>query len=209
MTVIVCDPLGLQRDRQSARHVGQATCLDQRKDLGRDGQNRDRRHPRSPSIIDGVIRQMPFSERLNRRASSSASSPTTRPGGNAHALLHDHVAQPGAAADIGVRQDQRILHLRVGMHVHAVEQQGAAQECPRNDAAAGHQRGNRLAAPAVLVVHELGRRGDLGIGPDWPVAVVQIERRRHRGQIDIRLKIRIDRPDIPPIQLLLGCGTNA
>ena len=121
-----------------------------------------------------------------------------------HAFLHDDVPQPGAAADIGVRQDHRLLDAGVGMHMHAGEQQRLAQERPGDDAAAGHQRGDRLAAAADLLMHELGRRGDLGIGPDRPVAIVQIERRDDRRQVDIGFPVGIQRADVAPVGLPFG-----
>ena len=95
------------------------------------------------------------------------------------------------------------------MHVHAGEQQRLAQERAGDDAAAGYQRGNRLAAPADLLMHEFGRRGDLGIGPDRPVAVIQVERGDDRGQVDIRLPVRVQRADIAPVGLTLGAGGDA
>ena len=52
-----------------------------------------------------------------------------------------------------------------------------------------------------LVVHELCRRRDLAIGPDRPLAVVEIERGNHVGQIDIRLPVGVERADVAPIRL--------
>ena len=57
------------------------------------------------------------------------------------------------------------------------------------------------AAPAVLVVHELRRRRDLAVGPDRPVAVVEVERRHDVGQVDVRLPVGVDRADVAPVGL--------
>jgi hypothetical protein len=48
-------------------------------------------------------------------------------------------------------------------------------------------------------VDELGRRRDLAIGPDRPVAVVEVEIRDDAGQVDIGLPIGVDRADIAPV----------
>src|SRR3712207_3364068 len=65
--------------RKGSGDVGQSACFDDGKDLGRNGQNLQRPHPANLSIMGLVIRQMPFSVRRKRWASSSGSSPTTSP----------------------------------------------------------------------------------------------------------------------------------
>ena len=75
------DIFARQRARQGAHDVGEAARLDQRKDFRGDGENLQLRHGASLSNIGWVIRQMPSSVRRNRLASSSGSSPTTRPSG--------------------------------------------------------------------------------------------------------------------------------
>ncbi len=70
-----------QRAGQRARDIGQSPRLDERKELGGDGQDLQLAHRSSASIIGCVMRQMPEAERRNRLASSSGSWPTTRPSG--------------------------------------------------------------------------------------------------------------------------------
>ena len=74
------DALGRQRGRERADDIGEPSGLDQRIDLGGDGEDVERAHLRASSI-GWVIRQMPFSVRRKRLASKSGSSPTTRPSG--------------------------------------------------------------------------------------------------------------------------------
>src|SRR5689334_15527854 len=73
--------LSRKRDRQSARDIREATCLDQREDLGDDSENVERRHYPRRSSIGWVIRHIPLSVRRKRSASASGSSPTTSPSG--------------------------------------------------------------------------------------------------------------------------------
>ena len=75
------DPFAGERRGQRADHVGKAPGLDERKDLRSDGENFQLAHCASLSIIGWVIRVTPLSVRLNCLASSSGSSPTTRPSG--------------------------------------------------------------------------------------------------------------------------------
>ena len=64
----------------------------------------------SLSIIGWVIRQMPLSVRRKRLASSSGSSPTTRPSGISHAAIDDDRFRTAVAADIHIGQHDRLLH---------------------------------------------------------------------------------------------------
>ena len=73
-----------ERAGQGAGDIGEAAGLDQRKDFRRDRQDAQAAHAASAvsRLIMGVVmRQMPLSVRRKRRASSSGSSPTTRPSG--------------------------------------------------------------------------------------------------------------------------------
>ena len=73
-----------QREGQRTGDIREAAGLDQREDFGRDRQDAQIAHAARRwrlLIIWVVIRQMPFSVRRKRRASSSGSSPTTRPSG--------------------------------------------------------------------------------------------------------------------------------
>ncbi len=75
------DPFLGERRGQRADHVGKPPGLDEREDLRSDRENFQPAHCASLSIIGWVIRVTPLSVRLNRLASSSGSSPTTRPSG--------------------------------------------------------------------------------------------------------------------------------
>src|SRR5215471_8686349 len=73
-----------ERAWQSPDHVGEAAGLDQRKGLRRDRQDAQIAHAVSAAsrlIMGMVMRQMPLSVRRNLCASSTGSSPTTRPSG--------------------------------------------------------------------------------------------------------------------------------
>ena len=75
------DALRGERARQRAGDIGEATGLDQRKDLRDHREDVDRRHHPNRSSIGWVIRQTPCSVRRKRCASASGSSPTTSPSG--------------------------------------------------------------------------------------------------------------------------------
>ena len=65
------------------------------------------------------------------------------------------------------------------------------------------------AAAALEIVDELGRRGELDIGPDRPALVVEIERRDDVGEVDVGLPVGVDRADVAPVGFLLGAGAHA
>ena len=75
------DVVRSQHGRERADDVGKPPRLDDRIDFGGDRKNAKRRHASSLSIIDCVMRVMPRGVVRNRFASSSGSSPTTRPSG--------------------------------------------------------------------------------------------------------------------------------
>ena len=75
------DAVRSQSDRERADDVGKAAGLDDRIDFRGDRKNAKRRHASSLSIIGCVMREIPCGVVLNRFASSSVSSPTTRPSG--------------------------------------------------------------------------------------------------------------------------------
>ena len=90
----------------SARPAG----LDQREDFRGDGQDLQAHQSPSRSIIGWVIRQMPLSVRRKRLASSSGSSPTTRPSGMRDAAVDDDVAAAARARPIvDVGQHHRVV----------------------------------------------------------------------------------------------------
>ena len=75
------DAFAGERGGQRAGDVGEPPGLDEREDLRGDGEDFQLAHCASLSIIGWVIRVTPLSVRRNRLASSSGSSPTTRPSG--------------------------------------------------------------------------------------------------------------------------------
>ena len=165
--------------------------------------------PRIRSSIGWVTRQTPCSVRRKRWASSSGSSPITRPGGiftpRSTTTRLSRACRPISTSGSTTQP----VRLAVGMDVDAREQQRVAQGGAGDDAAARDQRAHGLAAPALLVVHELGRRGDLGIGPDRPVAVVQVEGRDDPGEVHVGIEIGVDRAGVAPIILGLVLGLDA
>jgi hypothetical protein len=85
----------------------------------------------------------------------------------------------GMAADLHLRQQHRPVD--VAYECTRTLENSTERAPSRHDAAARHQRLDGHAAAAVLVVHELGRRQLLLVGPDRPALVVQVERRRWRS----------------------------
>ncbi len=56
---------------------------------------------------------------------------------------------------------------------------------------------------------ELGRRRQLGIGPQRPFAIVEIQVRHDVGQIDVGFPIGVHRSDVAPVGFLLVLGAHA
>ena len=174
------DILGGQRRRQRAGHIGEAAGLDQR--------DRFRTRPRerasgfiehSLSIIGWVIRQMPLSVRRKRSASSSGSSPTTRPGGMRTPCPRSHCC---SRAPRPISTSGRITAFstwRIGIDAHAGEQQRARRSAP--ETMQPPETSEEIAWPRrpSSSCTNLAGGVDLGIGPDRPVAVEQVEL-RHR-----------------------------
>src|SRR5260221_9953457 len=75
------DSVSFQRGWERADDVGKAARLDHRVDFRGDRKDTNGRHSFSLSIIGCVMRQMPCGVIRNRFASSSGSSPTTKPSG--------------------------------------------------------------------------------------------------------------------------------
>ena len=75
-------PLGGEGRRQRAGHVGEAAGLEEREDLGTNLEYVHGGHPWRASSICWVTSTTPPSVRWKRRASSSGSSPITRPSGS-------------------------------------------------------------------------------------------------------------------------------
>ena len=74
-----------------------------------------------------------------------------------------------------LREEHRVAHLRAG-----------------DDAAPRDHGGDRHAAPVALVVDELCRRHALGVGPDRPVLVPEVQVRGEIRQVDVALPEGID-----------------
>src|SRR3954470_22939980 len=99
---------------------------------------------------------------------------------HADVLVEDRAAHDGIAADLRPLHEDRVLDLRVGVHVcpgreHAAAHLGAGDDHPLAD-----HRVQRVGGAALLGEHELGRRQRLGPGQDRPLAVVQVEDGVHR-----------------------------
>ncbi len=151
------------------------------------------------SIIGWVIRQMPPSLRRKRSASSSGSSPTTSPSGMVTAASITTLVSRAERPTFDIRQDHAAVGAGEGIHPDIAEQQRFAQRGAGDDATARHQRRYRLSAPPFEVVDEFGWRGQFGIGPDRPVAVVDVEFRGHAGEVDVGGPIGVERADVAPI----------
>ena len=87
------------------------------------------------------------------------------------------------------------------MNAAGREEQRAVQ-FTGDDAAAGDVRLNGHTTPVANVMHELGRRQLLLVGPDRPGIVVKIERRIGGCQVDIGFPVGIQRPGIAPVIFL-------
>jgi hypothetical protein len=101
------------------------------------------------------------------------------------------------------------VQLRVGVHARPRRQQRPLERTTRDDAVARDERVHRGAATAFEIVHELRGRRDLGIGPDRPVAIVEIELRVDVGEVDIGLPVGVDRAHVAPIGDFLIRRTDA
>jgi len=105
-------------------------------------------------------------------------------------------------------QYDRELDRAVRINPHVVEQQRSPDARSRDHTAARDQRGGRAAAPAGIVVHELGRRVHLAVRPDRPVAVVEVEVGHHLGQVDVGGEVAVDGANVAPVGGGVGAGAN-
>jgi hypothetical protein len=125
--------------------------------------------------------------------------------GYAHAAIHDHSRKARAPADVAIGQHHRLADAGKAAHLDAGEQQAAPRGRARDDAVVRDERRDRRAAPPVLVVHELRRGGDDRVGPDRPLAVIEVEAGDGIGEVQVRLEIGVERADVAPVFLdLLG-----
>ena len=142
-----------------------------------------RRRP-APSI-SRVTSVTPPSLTVKRARSSSGCTPTRKPSGSTQCSPTMARRNTTPAADHHLGQQQRVLDDAAVLHAHLGEQQRAPHRGAADDAAAGHQRVDGLAAPAVVVEHELRRRQrrcSLRIG-QAVVVQVQLGQRRARSML--------------------------
>jgi hypothetical protein len=123
-----------------------------------------------------VISTTPFSVRRKRRASSSGSSPTTIHRG----CRRRGPPRPWSAAHAGPPRHRagspRSRSARSCGHARRCREASASPANPTR--CSRRRRGRRSPRRAALhVMHELRGRRDLGIGPDRPVAVEEVELR--------------------------------
>ena len=135
----------------------------------------ERAHECPWASMSGVTSTTPFSVTRKRFASSPRSKPMRVPAGDLTAGIDDGVADLAIRTDAHVRQDHRPLDGGTLLDAHPGKQQRLAHRGAGDDHAAGHQRIDRDAAPALLVEHELRRRRLRLVGPDRPVLVVDVE----------------------------------
>ena len=85
------------------------------------------------------------------------------------------------------------------MRLDAGKEQAAIERRARDDAAARHHRGHGLPTAALLVVDELGGGRQLGIGPDRPFGVPEVQLGGEIRQVDIGLPEGVDGAHILPV----------
>ena len=131
------------------------------------------------------------------------------PLGHLHAAVDDGIPQLGAAADVDARQRDDVIERRVGVDAVAGEQQRVVHVRSGDDRVARDQRLNRLPTAPLVVVDELRGRGELGVRPDRPLVVVEVEGRQELGEVDVGLPERVDRADVAPVRLGLEAVHDA
>ena len=100
---------------------------------------------------------------------------------NVHTSIQDHPGQARIAVDDAVGQGHHTLELAAGTTMNTGEKQALQDIGTRDDAAAGDHGGDRGAAPVLFIMNELGRRRHFGVGPEWPIAGVDVEFRLELG----------------------------
>src|ERR1022692_4293075 len=94
------------------------------------------------------------------------------------------------------------------MHMHAVNFFFKNTAAPEIYTATRNKRSFSGSAPASFPVYKLCWGGDLPVGPDRPVYVIEIERWNHVGELDVGFPEGIDRPDVAPVSLRLGIALH-
>ena len=122
------DVVRLQRRGKRADDIGEAAGLDQRKNLGGDGEDGDHS---MLLIIIWVMRQTPLSVRRKRLASSYGILADDQALGDMDAAVDDDLLEADIAADTGTRQDHRLVDGGKRIDAHAGEQQRAADAASR------------------------------------------------------------------------------
>src|SRR6185312_1071900 len=118
-----------------------------------------------------------------------------------YVLIEDGAANLRSAADVAVVEDDGILDERTGMYAHASSQHRIAHPSAGEDRSAGDDRVDGLAAALVLIEGELRGRVGIAVGPQRPLAVIEIQRRFDGAQIHIGFPVSLDRADVAPVGL--------
>jgi len=156
-----------------------------------------------------VMRVMPASVRAKRRASSTGVLADDEALGDDDAAVDDDAGEAGLAVDDHVGEDDGLGEPAEGVGADVGEEEAAADLGAGDDAAAGDEGVDGLAAAHVLVVHELGGRELLLVGPDAPVGVVEVERGDDAGEVDVGLPVGVDGADVAPVGRRAGLALDA
>src|ERR1035438_12554 len=97
-----------------------------------------------------------------------------------------------------------VFHLRAGVHLHAAEQHGIPHGAARENAAAGADGVDGLAAAVFVVEGEFGGRLRIASGAQGPFPVIKIERGLHRAQVHIGVVVGVDGADVAPVSGRIG-----
>ena len=200
--------------RRSRSRLGEGTLREVTRVSTRDirGRARGGRIPLAPrlSARDGPGRraspESPARRRSPLRESAWGPQPGSRRSGPAPAgtLVEDGLAEP-QSRPISTPGSTTGPRSAIACTPHVGEEQRAPHRRATDDAAARHQRVDRHAAPAIVVEHELGRRQLLLVGPDRPVAVVQVELGRDVTSAPCSPPSTHRRADVAPVGLACSC----
>src|SRR5215475_7581417 len=122
-----------------------------------------------------------------------------RAGGNAHVLVEDGAADLRIPSDDAVIEDHRVLDAGAAVHADPAAEHGVPDNAAGEDAAAGDDGVDRVAAAILVVERELGGRIGVARGPKGPLAVVEVERGAHGPEVHVRLVVRVEGPHVSPI----------
>src|SRR5580693_3954863 len=88
------------------------------------------------------------------------------------------------------------------MKSYAAAQDRVSHHSARKNRAAGDDRIDRLSAAAQLVENKLGGSVRITGCAQRPLAIVEVQRGRHRAQIHVRVVVGVYGSDIAPVRLL-------